>query len=100
MNKRMNKSSTADRRSFRVVALPGDGVGVEVCSVAEQAELGRGERRRLVSQPHWGHSPHWESPVEAASAIAQFLEIDAGLPVERVEDQPDTTRDAAEEAPC
>lgn len=45
----------------------------EFCSVAEQAELGRGERRRLVSQPHWGHSPHWERPAEAASLIAQFL---------------------------
>lgn len=45
----------------------------EFCSVAEQTELGRGERRRLVSQPHWGHSPHWERPAETASAIAQFL---------------------------
>ncbi|HLF31837.1 MAG TPA: 3-isopropylmalate dehydrogenase [Xanthomonadales bacterium] len=32
----MSKASNADRPSFRVVALPGDGVGTEVYAVAEQ----------------------------------------------------------------
>jgi 3-isopropylmalate dehydrogenase len=32
----MNNASATERRSYRVVALPGDGVGVEVYAVAEQ----------------------------------------------------------------
>ncbi|MGH8033946.1 MAG: 3-isopropylmalate dehydrogenase [Lysobacterales bacterium] len=32
----MNKPKATDRRVFRIVALPGDGVGAEVCAVAEQ----------------------------------------------------------------
>jgi pimeloyl-ACP methyl ester carboxylesterase len=45
----------------------------DFCLAEEQAELGRGEMRRLMSYAHWGHSPHWERPAEAAAVIAQFL---------------------------
>jgi non-heme chloroperoxidase len=43
------------------------------CLVEEQAELARRDGRRLVSLAHWGHSPHWEHPAEAASVLAKFI---------------------------
>jgi pimeloyl-ACP methyl ester carboxylesterase len=43
------------------------------CLAEEQAELARGTRRSLVSHPHWGHSPHWERPIEVASELSRFL---------------------------
>jgi non-heme chloroperoxidase len=43
----------------------------------EQSELARGNKRRLASQPQWGHSPHWEHPAAAASLIVQFLAEEA-----------------------
>ncbi|MDP3689608.1 alpha/beta fold hydrolase [Bradyrhizobium sp.] len=43
------------------------------CLAAEQAELALGEGRRLISQAHWGHSPHWEHPAETASMLARLI---------------------------
>jgi pimeloyl-ACP methyl ester carboxylesterase len=45
----------------------------DFCLAEEQAELSHCPRRRLISHANWGHSPHWERPAEAASAIATFL---------------------------
>jgi non-heme chloroperoxidase len=52
------------------------------CQVEEQADLAQGERRRIVSMPHWGHAPHWEYPVETAAFLVQFLTEVTASPVD------------------
>ncbi|WP_170971842.1 alpha/beta fold hydrolase [Rhodobacter sp. SY28-1] len=45
----------------------------DFCIADEQADLARGSNRRLVSNAHWGHSPHWEHPALVGRLIEQFV---------------------------
>jgi pimeloyl-ACP methyl ester carboxylesterase len=47
------------------------------CLAAEQTRLARRTGRRLISHPHWGHSPHWEQPEAVAAELARFLAVEA-----------------------
>lgn len=69
----MSEDLTSALAEFRGATLVLHGQLDGYCLAEEQAELARGERRRLVSEPGWGHAPHWEYPADVAALMAEFL---------------------------
>jgi non-heme chloroperoxidase len=69
----MSADLTHSLAGFRGPSLVLHGQLDSFCLVEEQAELGRGEGRSVVSEPKWGHSPHWENPVETAAILVKFF---------------------------